>query len=189
VVGLDEETGLALTTAQYFTPSARSIQRPLPGTALAITDPGRESSGSPGAKGSWFHTDGGRPVSAGGGVTPDVTVPPRPLDPWLAFLNQGGAFIDFAAEYLTLHGKVSDSFEPSSEVLDGFRDYLSRNQLRVPENYWVQDQKALKLRIKTELFNLVFGLARGDEIETKGDPQAREAASLFPRVAEILKKH
>ena len=40
VTALSENTGLALTTAQYFTPSGRSIQRPLPGTALAT--PGRE---------------------------------------------------------------------------------------------------------------------------------------------------
>ena len=39
VTALSENTGLALTTAQYFTPSGRSIQRPLPGTALAT--PGR----------------------------------------------------------------------------------------------------------------------------------------------------
>jgi carboxyl-terminal processing protease len=191
VVGLDEETGLALTTAQYFTPSGRSIQRPLPGTALGIPGPGRESSGGPSAKGGGrgFHTDDGRPVSAGGGVTPDVTVPPRPMDPWLAFLNQAGAFTDFASEYLTLHGKVNDSFEPSSDALQSFRNYLIKNQVRVPGNYWVQDQDELKLRIKTELFNLVFGLARGDELETKSDPQVQQAAQLFGRVPEILKGH
>lgn len=200
VVELDEKTGLALTTAQYFTPCGRSIQRPLPGTALAVTDPGRESSaglpaparqhlagGQAGLSG--FHTDDGRPVSAGGGVTPDVTVPPRPMDPWLAFLSQGGVFTQFASEYLTLHGKVSDSFEPSSAVLESFRDYLTKSQVRVPEGYWIQDQNELKLKIKTELFNLVFGLASGDEIETKGDPQVQQAARLFPRLTGILKGH
>jgi carboxyl-terminal processing protease len=189
VVGLGEETGLALTTAQYFTPCGRSIQRPLPGTALAVTDPGRESSASPsGQPGkSRFHTDEGRPVSAGGGVSPDVVIPPRPMDPWLAFLNQGGAFIDFASEYLTLHGRVSDSFEPSSEVLESFRDYLTKNQVSVPDEYWIQDQDQMKLRIKTELFNLVFGLARGDEIETRGDSQVQQAIQLLPRLSQILK--
>lgn len=189
VVELDEKTGLALTTAQYFTPCGRSIQRPLPGTALAVTDPGRQSSASPSAQAdkSGFHTDDGRPVSAGGGVSPDVMIPPRPIDPWLAFLNQGGAFTDFASEYLTLHGKVSDSFEPSQEVLESFRDYLINSRVSVPDRYWIQDQDALKLRIKTELFNLVFGLARGDEIETKGDPQVQQAAQLFPQVPQILK--
>jgi carboxyl-terminal processing protease len=191
VVELDEKTGLALTTAQYFTPCGRSIQRPLPGTALAVTDPRRESSAIPPRQTgeSGFHTDDGRPVSAGGGVTPDVTIPPRPVDPWLAFLNQGGAFTDFASEYLTLHGKVNDSFEPSSEVLESFRDYLIKSRVRVPDGYWMQDQDELKLRIKTEVLNLVFGLAHGDEIETKADPQVQQAARLFPQVSQILKTH
>ncbi|MGH9431655.1 MAG: S41 family peptidase, partial [Terriglobia bacterium] len=35
VMGLSEKTGLALLTAEYFTPSGRSIQKPLPETALA----------------------------------------------------------------------------------------------------------------------------------------------------------
>jgi len=33
---LSEHTGLAITAGQYFTPSGRSIQRPLPGTALTF---------------------------------------------------------------------------------------------------------------------------------------------------------
>jgi carboxyl-terminal processing protease len=191
VVELSEKTGLALTTAQYFTPCGRSIQRPLPGTALAVTDARRESSASPPRRTgkSGFHTDDGRPVSAGGGVTPDVTISPPPVDPWLTFLNQGGAFTNFASEYLTLHGKVSDSFEPSAEVLESFRDYLIKSQVRVPDGYWVQDQDELKLRIKTELFNLVFGLTRGDEIETRADLQVQRAAQLFPQVSQILKPH
>jgi hypothetical protein len=45
----------------------------------------------------------------------------------------------------------------------------------------------MKLRIKTELFNLVFGLARGDEIETRGDSQVQQAVQLLPRLSQILK--
>jgi len=182
---LDEKTGLALTTAQYFTPCGRSIQRPLPGTALAVTDPALEGAASK----SGFRTDDGRPVSAGGGVTPDVAIPPRPMDPWLAFISQGGTFTNFASEYLALHGKISGAFEPTPTVLAGFREYLGRSQVRVPDEYWSQDQDELKLKIKIELFNLVFGLARGDEIEVKGDPQVQQAARLFPRLAHILKGH
>jgi len=185
VAELSEKTGLALTTAQYFTPSGRSIQRPLPGTALTFTDTGLEATGSA----SRFHTDDGRPVAAAGGVMPDVAIPPRPTDPWLDFLNHGGAFTNFASEYLTLHGKISDSFDASPAVLENFRDYLTRGGVRVPDQYWTQDQGAVKMRIKTELFNLVFGLTRGDEVETRGDSQVQQAAQLFPRLAQILKGH
>src|SRR5205823_8344093 len=99
VTALGSKTGLALTTAQYFTASGRSIQRPLPGTALARAN----SAADKGVPQRVFHTDDGRPIIAGGGFTPDVHVPPRTLDPWVTFLNQRGLFTSFADDYMTYH--------------------------------------------------------------------------------------
>jgi carboxyl-terminal processing protease len=177
---LPDKTGLALLIAQYFTPSGRSIQRPIPGTALATNDPGLN-------KQSHFHTDNGRPVSAGGGVIPDVEIPAPRLDPWVAFLNQGGRFTDFASQYLALHGKVEKSFQVDSKVLSEFQNFLTNQRIRTPEEYWAKDQDYLKIRIKTEIFNLVFGLATGNQVEIQGDPLVQKALTLFPRIPEILK--
>lgn len=185
VMGLSERTGLALTTGQYFTPSGRSIQRPLPGTALAVTGTIREGQGHPSEMN--FRTDNGRSLSAGAGLTPDVNIPAPGLDPWVTFLNQRGLFTSFASDYLTLHGKVNASFDPDSRVLDDFRHFLTRQRVRVPAEYWAQDQVYIKLRIKAEAFNLVFGLAFGDEVEVRGDPQVQQAATLFSRVPLLLK--
>ena len=201
VTELGEQTGLALTTGQYFTPSGRSIQRPLPGAALTFASLDQPSgprektaeiaagadSGPAAARA--FHTDDGRPVTPGGGITPDVTIPGRPIDPWLAFLNQRGYLTSYAEEYLTTHGKVPESFEPPPEMLANLRASLEHNRVRVPDEYWSKDQGYLKLRLKVELTNLVFGLARGDELETKGDPQAQQAADLFPRIPQLLRGH
>ena len=184
VTPLSENTGLALTTAQYFTPSGRSIQRSLPGTALETPERALASSPDPA---SAFKTDNGRTVAAGGGITPDIVIPATARDPWVTFLNQRGTFTSFASEYLTVYGKVARSFEPDAQVLARFRDYLSRQSTRVPEEYWGPDQDYLKLRIKTELFNLLFGLAVGDEVETRGDPQVEQAAALFSRISGLLK--
>lgn len=179
IIPLPDHTGMALIVAQYFTPSGRSIQRRLPGTALAHTDPGL-------GKNRHFHTDDGRPVTAGGGIDPDVRIPPRKLNPWLAFLNRHGAFTDFASQYLTYHPQVGKSFNPDAHVLSEFRDFLSNERVRIPLQYWVADQSYLKLRIKTEVFNLVFGLKAGNEVKIKGDPQVQKALKIFPRVSEIL---
>lgn len=195
VMSLSEQTGLALTAGQYFTPSGRSIQRPIAGTSLTFASldqaatpsakPAAGENAAPGAR--TFRTDHGRAVTAGGGVTPDVPIPGRSLDPWLTFVNQRGYLTSFAEQYLSTHGRIAESFEPPPEMLTDFKDNLQRNGVRVPEEYWSRDQDYLKLHLKVELTNLVFGLARGDEIETKGDAQAQEAAALFPRVPEILK--
>jgi carboxyl-terminal processing protease len=180
VIPLSDATGLALTIAQYFTPSGRSIQRRLPGTALADADPGIGNS-------THFHTDNGRPVSAGGGIHPDVVIPPRALDPWAVFLNQRGLFTDFASQYITYHPDLTRSFEPDTDVMTEFRNFLASRRVRTPLEYWVSDQDYLKLRIKMEVFNLVFGLTAGNEVEIKGDPQVQKALEVFPRIPEILR--
>jgi hypothetical protein len=82
---------------------------------------------------------------------------------------------------------VNQSFAPDAPVLDLFRDYLGQQRIRVPEEYWTQDQDYLKLRIKAEVFNLVFGLAFGDEVETRGDPQVQKAAGLFLKIPVFLR--
>lgn len=181
VLPLSDNMGLALTVAQYFTPSGRSIQRPIPGTSLADMAPSRtgETAG--------FRTDDGRALAAGGGVTPDVVLAGRDLDPWVQFLDQRGAFTEFADQYREAHPQVSRSFQPDDQVLADFQDFLHRSGVRAPENYWEQDHDYLELRIRTEVMNLVYGVAAGDEVAIKADPQVQGAEGLFPRIPELLK--
>ncbi len=114
-------------------------------------------------------------------------MPPRNLDPWVAFLDQAGVFTNYASEYLTFHGRANRTFDPDAAMLGDFRDYLTRRGIRTPAEFWDSDQEYLKLRIKVELLNLVYGLSSGEEAQTKGDPQVQSAAGLFARIPEILK--
>ncbi len=180
IVPLAEETALAITTSQYFTPSGRSIQRPLPGTALA--DPQQSEGGE-----KAFKTDDGRPLEAGGGVTPDRLLASWPLDPWERFLDARGLFTSFASDYLTRHGRITRDFTPDATTLDDFRDSLTRAGIQSPDEFWRKDGDYLKLRIKVELLNLVFGLAAGDEAETRGDPLVQKAAALLPQLTDLLR--
>jgi carboxyl-terminal processing protease len=200
VLELSEQTGLALTAGQYFTPSGRSIQRPLAGTALtfatldrsavpAKTDKTVTLPETPPPPSPTFHTDDGRPVTAGGGINPDVIIRKNSMDPWLAFITQRGYLTSYAEGYMSTHDKIDESFQPPPEMLEDFKSSLQRNGVRVPEPYWLTDQDYLRLHLKVELTSLAFGLARGDEVETKGDPQAQEASTLFPRIAQILQGH
>ena len=181
VLPLSDNMGLALTVAQYFTPSGRSIQRPIPGTSLEDMAPSRtgETSG--------LRTDDGRTLAAGGGVTPDVILPARDLDPWVQFLDQRGVFTQFADHYHSAHPEVSRSFQADDQVLGDFQDFLHQNGLRTPENYWEQDHDYLEVRIRTELMNIIYGVAVGDEVATKADPQVQGAEGLFARLPELLK--
>lgn len=181
VLPLSDDMGLALTVAQYFTPSGRSIQRPIPGTSLEDMAPSRTGDTT------GFRTDDGRALAAGGGVTPDVILAARDLDPWVQFLDERGAFTEFADQYRDVHSQISRSFQPDNQVLGDFQEFLHRSGLRTPENYWEQDHDYLELRIRTEVMNLVYGVAAGDEVATKADPQVQGAEELFPRIPELLK--
>jgi carboxyl-terminal processing protease len=195
---LSEQTGLAITAGQYFTPSGRSIQRPLPGTALTFASLSPSSSGKTadsadkdpaGNAPPAFHTDNGRPVTIGGGVTPDVAIAALTEDPWLNFITQRGYLTSYAEGYLTTHSHPSGGFEVSPDMLADFRENLLRNGVRVPEEFWSKDQDLLKTKIKVEMTSLIDGLEKANELATKSDPQAQQAAALFPRIAGILKGH
>jgi carboxyl-terminal processing protease len=189
VMPLSNQMGLALLTAEYFTPSGRSLQKPLPGTALQSPTLGIRSTGvdphSPQA--SVFHTDHGRLVRAAGGVSPDVVEADWKMDPWLTFLNQTGMFTSFASRYVALYPAIPKTFEPDAITLERFRGFLASERIRSPQEYWAKDQEYLEDRIRTEIFNLVFGLGYGNQIAAQDDPQVRKAVSLFPEISKILR--
>jgi hypothetical protein len=128
----------------------------------------------------------GRPLTAGGGIVPDVIIPARRLDPWVTFLTQRGIFTDFGEEYVTMHRGTERSFEPDGRILDDFKEFLQRKNIRVPEEYWTQDQDYLRTEIKAGILTLVFGLAVGEEVETRDDPQVQKAVALLPQVSALL---
>jgi hypothetical protein len=79
-------------------------------------------------------------------------------------------------------------FEPGAQILGLFRDCLVRKRLHVPEESWLQNQGYLKLRIKTGLLTLIFGLSVGDKVETHGDSQVQKAMALFPDLRSLPKR-
>jgi carboxyl-terminal processing protease len=93
VTALSSGTGLRLTTAQYFTPQGRLIQRPLPGTALGVLGSAPNTHPNLGRR---FRTENGRPTVAGGGIVPDVAIPAPELDPWVVALDTQETFTSFA---------------------------------------------------------------------------------------------
>ncbi len=189
VMPLSGQMGLALLTAEYFTPSGRCIQRPLPGTALENPSLGirSEPPKSKGAAIPIFRTDDGRRVRAGNGVTPDVLVRDWKTDGWLAFLNQAGMFTSFASQYVGSHAPVAANFQPDSGILDTFRDFLTTQRIRSPEPYWSRDQKYVMMRIRTEVFSLVFGLNDANRVAAESDPQVERAVSLLGQLPGLLK--
>lgn len=165
VYPLSEGTGLALTTAYYYTPSGRSIQRPLAGSQIQTSSISNRF-----AQQREFRTDSGRTVRGGGGIQPDFEVYPEPMTRFRAALEATGAFTSFATEYTRLHGRAAQDFDVTPAVLDEFQVYLSARNIRPSVGEWSAERDWITNRLKTEVFNQSLGVERGDEVEAQRDP-------------------
>jgi carboxyl-terminal processing protease len=163
VYPLSEGTGLALTTALYYTPSGRSIQKPLDATRFELAG----TTAHPNQQ-SEFHTDKGRRVTGGGGIQPDVPAYPSPMNRLRAVLDASASFTSFATLYLKDH-KVTPDFEVTGTLLDQFHLYLSEHQIQPGLNEWLPERDFVTNRLKTEIFNQAFGVEKGDEVEAQRD--------------------
>jgi carboxyl-terminal processing protease len=169
VYSLSEGTGLALTTALYYTPSGRSIQKPLDSSQFALAAATAHPNGQ-----SQFHTDAGRRVTGGGGIVPDFVVPPAPVTGLRAVLDASGSFTTFATGYIANH-KITDDFEVTPALVDDFQVFLSQRNIQPGVNEWSAEREFVANRLKTEIFNQTLGVEKGDEVEAQRDPQVLRA--------------
>src|SRR5712691_11296905 len=164
VYPLSESTGLALTTALYYTPSGRSIQKPLDAAQFALA----ATSTQPNAQ-KEFRTASGRVVTGGGGIRPDVLVYPSQMSRLRAVLDVSGSFTSFAIEYYKKHPAIPQDFEVSGALLDDFKLFLSERSIQPGIGDWSSDRDAIRNRLKAEIFNQAFGVEKGDEVEAQRD--------------------
>jgi carboxyl-terminal processing protease len=176
VYPLSEKAGLALTTALYYIPSGRSIQKPF----SAQRAEGGDDNFTLGAKATHpnertdFKTDAGRPVPGGGGIVPDIEVYPEDQTPFRTVLEASAAFTSFGAEYIRNH-KITDGWEVPAEALDQFQTWLSERQIQPSLHEWLSERPYIQSRLKTEIYNLALGVEKGDAIEVQTDRQVQKA--------------
>jgi carboxyl-terminal processing protease len=171
VYPLSQGTGLALTTALYYTPSGRSIQRPLDAAQFELA---ATTSHPNQAK---FHTDSGRVVTGGGGIQPDIAVQPPPLNRLRAVLEASGSFTTFATEYLRDH-KIGQDFAVTPALMDQFQAFLAARSIQPGVAEWSQESDFVAIRLKTEIFNQAFGVEKGDEVDAERDPAIQQARAV-----------
>jgi len=173
VFPMSENTGLALTTALYYTPSGRSIQKPLDAAKFELG----EKTANLNPETAEFRTKNGRIVRGGGGIQPDLTIFPPQMTRLGAVLDASGSFTSFATEYLRNH-KITPDFEITSQILGEFQVYLSERRIQPGVAEWTGEREFISNRLKTEIFNQAFGVAKGDEIEAERDPPIQKALEV-----------
>ena len=170
VMPLSDGAGLAITTAFYYTPSGRSIQRPLRDSALSETFGNRVASNRP-----TYKTDNGRVVTGGGGIQPDVVVAPPEFTRLEAVLDASGALTSFATQYLATHAPLSPSFKVTPETMDDFKVFLFGRQIQPSVAEWSAERSWIATRLLEEIVTQAWGVAKGDEIQAQHDPQVQAA--------------
>jgi carboxyl-terminal processing protease len=129
VIEMEDGSGLKLTTAKYFIPSGRSIQKPEDlKSSITSMEEGLETknaeSDSTRIKQKFF-TKGGRIVYGGGGIAPDVVVGDEYLSPLEYNLLAKLSFFDFAIHYTVTHPQLPRDFEVDDAMLSEFKQFIN----------------------------------------------------------------
>ena len=200
--------GLALTTAHYYTPSGRLIQRPWDETfdeyqlyTLRDQDGERQH-----AAGELKHTDAGRPVYSGGGIEPDKRIGGRfgpgntggfNVGRFAQMLNARQSFASYAQKY-TADGDVrvgqesigrrtvKPNFIVDDDMVADFKQQLVLDGLKVDEAGFQQDLPFIKAMMRFEIDVALFGVADAWRHMIEVDPQAQAAIAQFGEAQKLL---
>src|SRR5438445_3340702 len=152
VYPLSENTGLALTTARYYTPSGRLIQRDYSNVSLYDYYYNRDTAESTNTANREVKlTDSGRTVYGGGGITPDVPVAPVKSNHFQDTLLQHYAFFNYAKRYVVGH-RPSKNFEVDDAMMQDFRKSLDEANIPYTQAELVDNADWVKSNIKAEIF-------------------------------------
>src|SRR4051794_39253026 len=194
--------GLALTTAHYYTPSGRLIQRPWDETFdeyLSYTQREQDSNKAHNSA-DLKRTDSGRPVYSGGGVEPDKFVAGqvegfnpttfgRMLNSRLEFENYAQKFTaegDTRVEQASTGRRiVTPNFVVDDAMLNEFREQLKTNKLKIDENAFKKDLEFIRAMIRYRIDEAVFGIAAARQHLIMVDPQAQVAVTMFGEAQKL----
>lgn len=202
VFDLNFQTGLTLTTAKYYTPTGRSIQRDFSHLSFYDYYLHRTTDGTAGAQqGEALLTDLGRPVYGGGGITPDIKIPPQTTSHARGVLF--GAAFEFsrnlvAGQFPELHEyKIEeadynhrlrgDEYPISDKVLEAFRRFVAEHQKDFPitDAQITANLDYVRNQIREEVVTAAYGTEAGNQILILNDPVSRRAIEALPQARQL----
>jgi len=204
VYRVSEGAGVAVTTAHYYTPSGRLIQRPWDDSfdeyltyTLREQDPNKAHSPE-----DLKLTDAGRKVYSGGGIEPD-----RRFDGPIEGFNPtrfgrtlyARQLFDIYAQRFARKGdtritmtpatpvrELSPGFEVTDAMVAEFRDFVEKSKVKIDTDGWQKDQQFIRAMIRYEIDLDLFGVEAARKDLVKTDPQLQFAIGLFPDAQRLL---
>jgi len=189
VTTLSENTGLALTTARYYTPSGRLIQRDYKSVSLYEYHYERKVPEHPTEV---KLTDSGRQVTGGGGITPDIVVTAPKSTKFEQLLYRNDIFFPaetgvggFVRNFLGTKPTITKDFEVDDAMMEKFRDFLGKRNVRYTEPEIAEDLPFIKRKIKQEVFMSTFGQQEGFKVLLQDDPLVQRAVTALPEARAL----
>jgi carboxyl-terminal processing protease len=185
---ISEDTALLLTTARYYTPSGRLIQRDYKNVTLYDYHYNPKPPQAPEVK----LTDTGRQVYGQGGITPDVIVAETKPTEVQDLLERRGVFYpgaqgvgDFVRFYLGQRPTITREFVADDAVIVQLKKYLTQQRISFTDQQIEDNLSWLKWEIKREIFTTVFGLNEGYKVALENDPQLDKAIASIPQARAL----
>jgi carboxyl-terminal processing protease len=204
VYRVSEGAGVAVTTAHYYTPSGRLIQRPWDDSfdeyltyTIRDQDPNKVHNPE-----DLKLTDAGRKVYSGGGIEPD-----RRYDGPIEGFNPtrfgrslyARQLFDTYAERFSRKGdtritlqptaaprELSAGFDVTDAMVAEFRELVTKSKVKIDEADWQKDLPFIKAMIHYEIDLDLFGVEQARKDLVKSDPQLQYAVTLFPEAQQLL---
>lgn len=188
VFPLGEDTGLALTTARYYTPSNRLIQRDYSNTsffdyyyrknleAKNMNDVGM--------------TDTGRKVYGGGGIAPDEKYEEPKGNKIQAQMIRGYAFLNFVTQYFSTHPRegITEAWTPNDAFMADFKASLKKQGLEFTDAELADNDTFIRAQLRKEVFVNVFDVERSKKMSIETDPAVLKGIEALPKAKELLDK-
>jgi carboxyl-terminal processing protease len=204
VYRVSEGAGVAVTTAHYYTPSGRLIQRPWDDSfdeylTYTLRD---QDSNKPHNPEDLKLTDSGRKVYSGGGIEPD-----RRFDGPIEGFNPtrfgrtiyARQLFDTYAQRFARKGdtrvtvtptaparELAPGFEVTDAMVAEFRGLVEKSKVKMEEADWQKDLPFIKAMIRFEIDLDLFGVDSARKDLVKSDPQLQFALGLFPDAQKLL---
>lgn len=202
VFQLRPDVAVALTTAKYFTPSGRSIQRD-----YSHLDDWLLNKGTPEEKREIRYTAKGRKVLGQGGITPDYKVEFL-IKPLTAELRFRGTFFSYARKFvghgtelsktLVFPGEVADpsggkkavgkDFSVDAAVLEDYKAHLRSIPVEFDPAKFQEAEPEVRRELEREIYSQLWGVEEGIKAHRRKDPVILKALEVMPEAAKFIDK-
>lgn len=192
VIPLRDGGALALTTAKYYTPSGRLIQRDYSDVdeyflENEIGDESRETERRDPSDREVRHTDSGRVVYGGGGITPDYYVATPRLPMVVSRMRRENLFFDFAVRFVASHPDLTREFRVGDEETEAFREFTRSRNFPYEPAAFEESKDRIRLEVLAQIFRVKWGAEAESGVLAEADPQVAKALTLFEEASNLAR--